>query len=351
MPFLNQFFKAGYSEIKRNPMPNVLPISVIIPTRNRSVPLARMLESLAKQSAQPIEMIVVDASTDGATEQICRQGIAGLSTQIIYCSAAQIGAAVQRNQAIAHATQSTILFCDDDVLFEPECILRLWQALQQAPDLAGVNAMITNQCYLPPGRWSRSLFQFLHGKKQPSYAGLCIGPGLNLLPEDRDDLPEVVPVEWLNTTCVLYRRQALPNPPFPSHFTGYSLMEDVTLSLIVGRTWKLANARTARIFHDSQPGQHKNNPAVLAEMELINRHYVMTHILNQQQIADYCKLAVLQSFGLIAALQTPKGWRSFPAILRGTLAAVVHIISSGHAMAQAERVIGKEPECVNEADG
>lgn len=331
-------------------MTAILPISVIVPTCDRSHPFLRMIGSLAQQSVQPVEMVVVDASTDDKTQHLCYNPIPGLLTTIFYHRAEMVGAATQRNQAIAHATQATILFCDDDILFEPECILRLWQALQQAPDLAGVNAMITNQRYLPPGRWSRSLFQFLHGKKQLSYAGLCIGPGLNLLPEDRDNLPAVVPVEWLNTTCVLYRRQALPNPPFPSHFTGYSLMEDVTLSLTVGKTWKLANARTARIFHDSQPGQHKNNPAVLAEMELINRHYVMTHILNRRQIADYCKLAVLQGFGLIAALQTLKGWRSLPAILRGNVAAVVHIISSGHAMAQAEGVIGKEPECFNKAD-
>ncbi len=58
----------------------------------------------------------------------------------------------------------------------------------------------------------------------------------------------MVPVEWLNTTCTLYRREALPDPPFLSHFTGYSLMEDLALSLTVGKRWKLANARGLRIF-------------------------------------------------------------------------------------------------------
>jgi hypothetical protein len=31
-------------------------------------------------------------------------------------------------------------------------------------------------------------------------------------------------------------------------------MEKVTLSLTGGKRWKLANGRTARIDHDSQPG-------------------------------------------------------------------------------------------------
>jgi len=59
----------------------------------------------------------------------------------------------------------------------------------------------------------------------------------------------------------MYRREAIPSPPFPEHFSGYSMMEDLTLSLVVGRKWKLANARTARIYHDSQPGTHKSNSA------------------------------------------------------------------------------------------
>ena len=145
--------------------------------------------------------------------------------------------------------------------------MRLWQALQSDTALGGVNAMITNQQYGTPGRVSRTLFRLLHGKPEATYAGKCIGPALNLLPEDRPDLPEVVPVEWLNTTCTLYRWKAMPQPPFPEHFTGYSLMEDVTLSLIVGRNWKLANARTARIYHDSQPGTHKQDISARTKME------------------------------------------------------------------------------------
>jgi glycosyltransferase involved in cell wall biosynthesis len=311
-------------------MVNLLPISAVVPTRHRPAAFSRTLHSLAQQSTQPVEMIVVDGSEDTDTKDLCHREVPGLATQIKHYTATAVGAATQRNQAMSHVTQETILLMDDDILLEPECLARLWAALNSDANMGGVNAMITNQRYLPPGRVSRTLFQFLHGQLEISYAGKCIGPALNLLPEDKPDLPEIVPVEWLNTTCTIYRREALPNPPFPSHFTGYSLMEDVTLSLVVGKTWKLANARTARIFHDSQPGEHKNNPAVLAKMELVNRHYVMTQILHRQHPTDYFKLAILQGFGVVAALQTLKGWQSLPTILQGNLAAIAQIISSGH---------------------
>ena len=43
-------------------MTKLLPISAIIPTRDRATVFRRTLESLAQQSVQPVEMIVVDGS-------------------------------------------------------------------------------------------------------------------------------------------------------------------------------------------------------------------------------------------------------------------------------------------------
>lgn len=311
-------------------MNKISPISALVPTRNRAEAFARTLNSLTQQILQPVEMIVVDGSEDDQTKDLCHQEIPGLITKIRYYRASAIGAATQRNQAIAHATQDFIWLMDDDIVLEPDCLLRLWMALNSNPDLGGVNAMITNQRYLPPGRISRTLFQLLHGKAEDSYAGKCIGPALNLLPEDDPTLPEIVPVEWLNTTCTLYRREALPQPLFTSNFVGYSLMEDVTLSLMVGKHWKLANARTARIFHDSQPGDHKNNSGVLARMELINRHYVMTQILERRQFQDYLKLTVLQFFEVAALLQNLKGWKSLPVVLSGKFGAIRELLCSAN---------------------
>src|SRR5207249_600049 len=114
-------------------------------------------------------------------------------------------------------------------IFQPECVISLWKALQSDSRLGGVNAMIVNQQYHSPGFVSRTVFRVLHGRAERTYAGRVIGPAVNLLPEDRDDLPEVVPTEWLNTGCTLYRREALPEPPFDLLFTGYSMMEDLTL--------------------------------------------------------------------------------------------------------------------------
>jgi len=294
-----------------------LPISAVVPTMNRAAVLQRALESLSAQSALPAEVIVVDASEGEDTRQLCEALNKGGVFCLRWIHASLSGAAAQRNQGVAAASHQVIWFFDDDIIFEPECVSRLWLALLSDSRLGGVNAMIVNQRYHAPGTVTGIVFHLLHGRKERSYAGKVIGPAVNLLPEDRDELPEVVHVEWLNTTCTLYRREALPNPPFTSQFTGYSLMEDLALSLVVGRSWKLANARSAKIYHDSQRADYKDDANTLAKMELINRHYVMTHVLGRRAWSDYWRLALFESFAVASLLSDPASRRQIPRFLWG----------------------------------
>ena len=78
--------------------------------------------------------------------------------------------------------------------------------------------MIINQKYIPPGKLTKAMANFVGGKALKSLAGKCIGPAWNFLPEDNNDLPACVQVEWLNTTCTIYRKDALPSPVFPDNF-------------------------------------------------------------------------------------------------------------------------------------
>ncbi|OAI50989.1 glycosyltransferase [Planctomycetaceae bacterium SCGC AG-212-F19] len=304
----------------------LLPVSAVIPTRNRPGPLERTLASLAEQSAQPHEIVVIDASDGPETARLCCRPFAALRSSVMYLPARTRGAAAQRNEGIRAASQDVIGFMDDDVILEPGCLDRLWQALAADAALGGVNALIVNQQYLPPSRLTCRLYTLLHGRALASYAGRCIGPAVNLLPGDRPDIPEVVPVDWLNLGCTLYRREALPEPVFDPFFTGYSMFEDLALSLVVGRKWKLASVRTARLFHDSQPSDEKNRVGAMATMELINRHYVMTTVLGRHDLAHYMKLILFESYLLAAALKTRRGRRRFFTLLRGKCRALAQIL-------------------------
>jgi glycosyltransferase involved in cell wall biosynthesis len=304
-----------------------LPVSAVVPTCNRRQAIQATLESLLQQQCRPAELIVVDASDGSGTRQYLdsiTSRVRGHCT-VRWLPAVVRGAAAQRNQGVEAAGHETIWFFDDDIIFEPACVERLWLALRTDASLGGVSATIRNQRYIAPGLASRMLFTLLDGHRRSTFAGRVIGPAVNLLPEDRDDLSEVVTVEWLNAGCTMYRRQALPSPPFDPVFTGYSLMEDLTLSLRVGRTWRLANARTARIFHDSQPTSFKADAAAVAAMESFNRHYVMTKILGRTGVADYLRLFAWDIFQLASCLAQGKTRSSAPGMIRGKSSAYARV--------------------------
>ena len=302
-----------------------LPVAAIVPTRNRPTVLARTLDSLRAQNSLPAQLIVVDASEGESTRAVVfafAGRVRARNCQVRYEPAQRVGAAAQRNQGVALARQPMICFFDDDIVFFADCLARLWEALRSDERLGGVNALIINQLYQPPRFVSRWMFRMMAGSKQVSYAGRVIGPAINLLPEDRNELPTIVPVDWLNLGCTLYRREALPDPAFAGYFTGYSLMEDLTLSLAVAKQWKLANVRDARIFHDSAAGAHKDKLVARSRMELVNRHRVMTEVLGRRNTVDYAKLASWECFQLLAcALRqraSPTFWKIFCGKLLGT---------------------------------
>jgi len=295
------------------------PISVLIPTADRAQMLKVVFNCLLAQTVLPKQVVIVDASESDETQRLCEEWRSSFSGILCYEKAKCRGAAAQRNQGINSTTEPFILFMDDDIEFGPDCVDKLFTLLERDEEKTwgGVNAMITNQQYGSPGRLSRGLFRLVSRRNLPSYAGLCIGPVLTLLPQDDPSLPEYVQVEWLNTTCTLYRREALPTPLFTTYFTGYSLGEDVNLSLIVGRNWQLANARTARIVHHSYAGHDKPKGMQLAKMSLVNRYYIMTRTLKRNFIRDYVNLFLVEGFEMVSLLRSPKTWRQLPGMLAG----------------------------------
>jgi GT2 family glycosyltransferase len=244
---------------------------------------------------------------------------------LVYEKALTPGAAPQRIQGLKGARSEFILFMDDDIVLEDNCIVTIFKGFAQDERVGGVNALITNQHYTKPGFVTRSMYKILSGQSMTTWAGKIIGPAWNLLPEDDPSLPVYVACEWLNTTCTMYRKDALPDTLFPEAFKGYSLLEDVALSVGVGRQWMLLNARTARIFHDSQAGDHKSNHAALAEMELINRHYIMTEVLGRRGLKNYSKLFLFEMFGIVSGIVSSGSPALFIADLRGKLRALKHI--------------------------
>lgn len=282
----------------------LIEVSFIIPTFNRSSVLQKTIESIASQEYQPNEILIIDATIPFISESnYLKQRFPDLESEILHIPALQKGAAIQRNQGIELAKNNIIGFADDDVLLEPKCIEILYYSLKNNPKCGGISATISNQSFHPLGRISKIAYRIMGLDISQPLPGKCLGPVITFLPDKPSQHPNIVEVDWLNTTFTLYRKQALPSPVFDRHFTGYSLMEDLALSLRVGKNWILLNSPRAVIYHDSQPGEEKNNLLIMAEMDLVNRYYIMKSILHKNSFKHKLQLLLQQLFSGIATQQ------------------------------------------------
>ena len=305
-------------------------ISVIIPTRNRLNRLVKTLSGLFRQNCLIDEVIVIDASDNYDQVALCIKSFnLKYPGRVVLIKAGIRGAAVQRNSGMSLACGKYVLFLDDDIDFIGDsCIGDLIYFLEHNPDYSGVSVVIKNQFPAKIGRITRFILSLIDGElfSKKNYGGTLIGPALNFLPTMDLLKDTVLEVQWLNTTCTLYRNEHLPVPVFDSVFTGYSLMEDVTLSIRVAKKGRLAILRDALIFHDTQPGDHKSNLCKLAKMGLVNRDYVARKIMNRDGVSYWWGLIIWECFQVCATLASRSQRQSIFSVLKGKTSAFWQIL-------------------------
>lgn len=308
----------------------IVPVSVILPTRNRAAMMTRLLASLGAQTAMPAEIVICDASDNELASQavqIAMRDFNDTHVQWRYERAQVLGLAPQRNQAVAASTQPFVWFLDDDVILEPDCLELMHGVLSADGTIGGATASITNQSYSPPGAWVRALMRwFEHGRVRESYAAACVGPGWTFLPDASSAVAAVTPAEWLIGCCSLYRKDALPVPAVPLQFEDGALGEDLAASLCVARTHSLVHVRDAHCLHDSQGGEHKRSRCKLADQGLRNRYHIMTQIMGKGTLRDHFDFALMHAFTLLSLLSRRPDWSAVVPTVLGWMLALTKMI-------------------------
>jgi hypothetical protein len=85
------------------------------------------------------------------------------------------------------------------------------------------------------------------------------------------------------------------------------------------RGWSLACVRTSRIFHDSQPGDHKRSEIALTAMGMHNRWRIGREYSGLSRVRLAFNLALVQLYKLIAGLTSLPGLKKLPAQLAGNI--------------------------------
>jgi GT2 family glycosyltransferase len=257
-----------------------LPCSVVIPVKERHMPLLAALESIFKQTAAPSEVIIVDQSRDDACEKVLNAAQAwavqhfGTLPGVTYLRDSTIsGAAAARNEGLRRTTQPFVVFTDDDARLHPDALKTMIAAFQADDLLLAGGGIITN--YQKP-RLSVRLF------RRVFYAGSL-----------RD---ERQPVYWhwrrySSGTCVLTTKltgcfMAFRTAPlraaggFDGRYIGASIGEDVEIAQRLrgrcGRDAKIALVGGAFVHHDSLGGWKVDAQA--CQSEIVAWHYALRRL-------------------------------------------------------------------------
>lgn len=118
-------------------------ISVVVPTRDRPHDVSRLVQALARQNRPPQEIVFVDQSESAETHSLLAD-LTGtrLQPRPIYLHDSRIpGLAAARNVGISVATADVIVFMDDDLAPEPDCLQELELAFVQNPEYAGIGGV------------------------------------------------------------------------------------------------------------------------------------------------------------------------------------------------------------------
>ncbi|MCA1576080.1 MAG: glycosyltransferase [Acidobacteria bacterium] len=264
-------------------------ISAIVPTIGRPESLRALLESLAAQTRLVDEVIVADASVDERVDKFLANFEKQIALNVNRVAVHPPNAVRQRTAAINLAHGDLLLFLDDDVVLEPECVARMIELLESDEKVVAVTADFNNQSWPAPTRLWRLYLRHILKLNPGAWQGRVVGPllrfGYNPVPH------EPCAIEWLGSGNSLVRRSAFIAAGGFSDFFLHrcTINEDVDLGLKLGRLGTIMFCPAARMAHHHAPSG-RVTMLVAAEDDLFNRFFILRRTLG---------LSLARSFGLV----------------------------------------------------
>jgi len=208
-----------------------LTVSVVIPTKNRPAEIARMLASLRAQPTAPLETIVIDQSTP----RYELEEFEGL--QHVHAPTLS-GLTAARNVGVARARGDVILFFDDDVELDADCVKFVAEAFVRRPDVIGAQCNIHNPWDDdPPSLHRIGTYIFERGFFNP---------------REQRMRGKRVP-RLIDGLASAYRRTLFESEQFDEQLPGYGLAEDWDFTKRASRYGQLIVIEEARVRHVPSP--------------------------------------------------------------------------------------------------
>ena len=228
-------------------------VSVVIPTRNRSKELKRLLLSILKQTILPKEIIVVDDSDNLMTKQLIHnfsKFFVRKKVRIRYFRRKQnkmqknISISAARNFGAKKACGDIVAFFDDDIILEKNYLK--------------VRGLILNTSYSHFWNSVKKVFYYWHAETEK-----C-----RMLPSGKTTFAyapkNVISCEWLIGSNVAYKKEVFKEFHFNEKLLGYSLGEDKEFSYKIHKKFpgSLFLTPFAKAYHYPPPSKNTSKQKI-----------------------------------------------------------------------------------------
>ncbi len=255
-------------------MSSEIDISVIIAVKDRPLELARAIRALLRQTLLPLEIVVVDQTTDDTCEKAARRAFAELSnrsTTLVYRHEPGLsGAAEARDFGFSVAQARLIVFSDDDAELELDGLESFSKIFTENSVVVAAGGVFTN--YEPPGLASRIFMRLFYlgpffDERQPVYWNWKSLPGSSLIPTTK-----------LTGAMMAYRREVFEQVGgFDNRYRGASVGEDVEITqrilALTGRANSVVLSPVVKTIHESIGAWRGKDRTI--EFHLISQHYLL----------------------------------------------------------------------------
>jgi len=281
-------------------------ITVIIPTLSRVESIGKLLDSLAKQTRRPEQIIIVDASEDHDTEAVAARADAVLRERLEYYRTAR-GLTRQRNFGLKKSHADIIGFLDDDVVLDDnflEEMARIFENDKQK-EIGGATGYIYPM-EVKRNRIHRAIVRLIEIVSGQS----CLAKFYNMELAPEEPFTGTVPIRYVFGCNMFFRRQVFKSLQFDEWFEGYGMGEDKDFGLRVAKQWPIVAVGSARLHHFCDPVARPNY-FKLGKMSIENRVRILT-VARQDRI-------VLSALRLTARLMIGIVFVGFANMIRGRI--------------------------------
>lgn len=200
-------------------------VSIVIPTMNRLDSLKRTISYIVQSTVEPLEVIVVDQSTDSTEIKATKEFLEEQSVNCKYVHNDEPSLTKARNTGMLYVHGDLVIQMDDDVDVKPDTLSSILNIFsnEKVAMLAGVNEGFNSK--------HRSLIGFLFWKKnwRKRNIGHVVKSMYGRFPEN---ITKETPTEWAMGFFSVYRVSLIRkwNLNWDEKLTSYAYAEDLDFS-------------------------------------------------------------------------------------------------------------------------